>query len=364
MRSRTLLLPLLLVPLAGRAAAQDTFTGVDRIVAVGDVHGDFGQFVTVLRQASVIDAKNAWSGGKTHLVQAGDVLDRGPDSRKAMDLLMELAPQAERAGGRVHALIGNHEVMNIQGDLRYVVPGEFEAFRTPKAELLRDRVFAAMADSTRKNDPEYRRQWNTEHPPGWVEHRLAFEGNGRYGTWIRGHNAVVKINDLLFLHGGIAPAYVARSITEINDGVRQALGPASAPGGIADDSVGPLWYRGLATGDETGLMPHVDQALASFGVKHIVIGHTVTAGTVMPRFGGNVIMIDVGLSAVYGGPPACLVIEHGVAYTLHRGGKLELPLGADPLPYLHAAAALDPAPSRLQKLIERLEGPAPAAVPP
>jgi hypothetical protein len=126
-------------------------------------------------------------------------------------------------------------------------------------------------------------------------------------------------------------------------------------GAAAEDPEGPLWYRGLATGDETLLAPHVDSVLAAFGVRHIVIGHTVTAGTVLPRFGGKVIMIDVGLSAAYGGPPAALVIEKGVPYTVHRGQRLKLPLTGDLLPYLRAAAATDPAPSRLQKLIERLE---------
>ena len=89
-------------------------------------------------------------------------------------------------------------------------------------------------------------------------------------------------------------------------------------------------------------------------MKHVVIGHTVTAGTIIPRHGGKVIMIDVGLSAQYGGPPACLIIEEGTPYTLHRGHKLPLPLGADPLPYLRAAAALGPQPSKLQSLIDQL----------
>src|SRR5262245_33598569 len=108
-------------------AADVVFTGVERVVAVGDVHGDFGAFVGVLRAAGVIDQKNKWTGGKTHLVQTGDVPDRGADSRKVMDLLMDLEKQAPKAGGRVHALIGNHEAMNLYGDLRYVVPGEFAA---------------------------------------------------------------------------------------------------------------------------------------------------------------------------------------------------------------------------------------------
>jgi hypothetical protein len=356
---------LLCASVVGRAESQDTFTGVDRIVAVGDVHGDFDQFVTILRQAGVIDGKNRWTGGRTHLVQTGDILDRGPKSRAVMDLLIALTPQAEKAGGRVHALIGNHEAMNILGDLRYVAAGEYQAFQSPNAENLRKRAYAALADSTRRDDPGYRDHWNAEHPLGWVEHRLAFEGNGRYGTWIRGNNAAVKINDNLFVHGGIGPMYAALPLAELNGQVRAILAPDAtvAKDNIAEDPEGPLWYRGLATGDEAALAGHLDSALAAFGVSRIVIGHTVTAGTVLPRFGGKVLMIDVGLSASYGGPPACLVIENGKRYALHRGQLLEIPESGDLLPYLRAAAALDPGPSRLTKLIEQLEPVATAAPP-
>ncbi len=347
------LLLLAIVLLARPSPGQEVLSGVERIVAVGDVHGDYQQFVTVLRQAGVVDAKTRWSGGSTHLVQVGDVLDRGPDSRKVLELLMALEPQAEKAGGQVHALIGNHEVMNVLGDLRYVSAGEYEAFRAPKSKQLQARAWKVLSDSMRRDDAAYRAKWFQDHPLGWVEQRLAFEGNGRYATWIRGHNAVLKINDYLFLHGGIGPKYVDSSLTSLNAGVRRALDPTSlAPdGNIAEDPEGPLWYRGLATGDETALSPLVDSVLQSFGVHHVVIGHTVTPGTVFPRFGGRVISIDVGLSAVYGGPPACLVIENGTAYTLHRGTKLLLPLGGDLWPYLESAAALDPPGSRLRTFL-------------
>ncbi|MDX2056693.1 MAG: metallophosphoesterase [Gemmatimonadales bacterium] len=355
MRS-VLLCLILLVPTLGSAQAPE------RIVAVGDVHGDFGQFTTILRQAAVIDDGNRWIGGRTILVQTGDVLDRGPDSRKVMELLMALESEAKRAGGRVHALIGNHEAMNVLGDLRYVSAGEYESFRSPNAVALRDRAYSRLSDSTRRDDPEYRRLWETEHPLGWVEHRLAFEGNGRYGTWIRRHDAVLKVGDYLFLHGGIGPKYADRSAADLNREIREALTRPGVETTIADDPDGPLWYRGLATGVEAELAAHVDQVLNRFGVKHIVIGHTPTPGAILPRFEGRVILIDVGLSAAYGGPPAALVIENGVPFALHRGSRLALPLDGDVVPYLRAAAALDPQPSRLKQFIDRLEGVTP--VPP
>src|SRR6266542_113549 len=109
--------------LAWPGLGEDTWKGVERIVAVGDVHGDLPQFTAVLRSAEVIDRDGNWSGGKTHLVQAGDLLDRGPDSRKVIELLMKLEKQAREASGEVHCLVGNHETMNLYGDLRYVSAG-------------------------------------------------------------------------------------------------------------------------------------------------------------------------------------------------------------------------------------------------
>ncbi|MCC6317168.1 MAG: metallophosphoesterase [Gemmatimonadaceae bacterium] len=345
-----------LAMLPATVRAQDTFDNVERIVAVGDVHGDYEQFVLVLREAGVIDSKARWTGGRTFLVQTGDVLDRGPASRKVMDLLMALSGPARKAGGRVIPLIGNHEAMNILGDLRYVSAGEYASYKSGNWSALQERAWQVLSDSARRGDSAYRKMWFDEHPPGWVEQRFAFEGNGKYGTWIRTHDAVIRINDMLFLHGGLSSKYSGMSLDELNTAVRAALAgdKAPPPDNIAEDSLGPLWYRGLATGDEAMLAPLVDTLLQRFGVKHIVIGHTVTPGTVMPRFGGKVIMIDVGLSAVYGGTPAFLVVERGAAFVMHRGTRLDLPLVGDLFPYLKAAAALDPPGSRLQQYVEQL----------
>ena len=124
------------------------------------------------------------------------------------------------------------------------------------------------------------------------------------------------------------------------------------------DPEGPLWFRGLAQGDPAPLAAHVDAVLKKQGCKRIVVGHTPTEGLlVMPRYGGRVVVIDVGLSAVYGGPPAALLLEEGRAYALHRGQRLPLPEddGESLLRYVREVAALEPDPSRLQGLLVRLE---------
>lgn len=313
-------------------AAEDVWNNVDRIVAVGDVHGDYEHLVTVLRFAELIDAAGNWTGGKTHLVQTGDVVDRGPQSRKAMDLLMKLEAQAREAGGYVHALIGNHEAMNIYGDLRYVSAAEFATYQ---------------ADSSREEPGK---------PLGYAGHRKQFGPSGTYGNWIRGHNAVVKINDTIFVHGGIGPKYASYSIRQINDRIREDLdNPSKVQDGMAVDAEGPLWYRGLAYGDEQALDTHVATVLRKLKIERIVIGHTFADGAVTPRFGGRVVMIDIGLARLYDPfiRQACLVIENGKPYALHRGTRLELPSdnGKDMLRYLKAAAALDPQPSSLEKRI-------------
>ncbi|MGE0554836.1 MAG: metallophosphoesterase [Gemmatimonadales bacterium] len=352
MRIATLGVLLATLALPAGAGAQPS---PDRIVAVGDVHGDFERFVGLLRQAGVIDGKNRWAGGKTHLVQTGDVLDRGPESRRVMDLLMALEEQARKAGGKVHALIGNHEAMNILGDLRYVSAGEYEAFRSSRAKELRERAYRALADSALRDSTAYRKRWEAEHPLGWVEHRLAFEGNGKYGTWIRGHDAVLALGGYLFLHGGIGPKYVDVPLEEINARVRKDLEPGATTTEIVTDHEGPLWYRGLAREPDSAIAPLVDRILERFGVEHVVIGHTVTPGAILPRLGAKVIQIDVGLAKYYGGPPACLVIERGVPYALHRGELVPLPQDGDVLGYLKQVAALEPPDSRLAQYVGQLE---------
>lgn len=345
-----------------QVTGQAVWSGVDRIVAVGDVHGDYEQFVAVLQSAGLIDNQASWIGGKAHLVQTGDILDRGPDSREVMDLLMRLEKEAAAAGGYVHCLIGNHEAMNVYGDIRYVSPGEFAAFRDENSENVRESSFRGYEAAVRaKPDPDFRRKWELEHPPGFLEHRSHLGPSGDYGKWISSHNAVIKINDTLFLHAGISSKYAAYGIDQINQQVREELkNPEKLHGGIVTDEEGPLWYRGMSSGDEKTLAPVVQAVLENFGVQRVVIGHAYAKATITPRFGGKVLMIDIGLPRVYDniGKLGCLVIEHDKPYALHRGAKLELPSdsGQDLLRYLKQAAALDPAPSPLLKRIAELGG--------
>ncbi len=347
-------------------AAQDTWSGVERIVAVGDVHGDYEQFVKLLRGAGLLDEKDNWAGGKAHLVQTGDVPDRGARSRDVMDLLMKLEKQAKRAGGYVHALIGNHEAMNMYGDLRYVHVGEFAAFRTKKSKALRDNFYQQHVEELRQNspfggpqeiDPDYKRHWLEKFPLGSFEHRLGFSKKGKYGRWITRHNAVVKINGTLFLHGGIGPTYASMSLRELNDQIRNELKGLSDIQ-LAVDSEGPLWYRGFALHNAGPESLHLENVLATHGAERIVMGHTVTEGAVMTRFDGRAVFIDVGLGSYYGRRMTCLLLEDGQAFALHRNRKVRLPdtdSEVRVLEYLKQAADLDPEPSPLEAKIASIE---------
>ncbi|MEO6221630.1 MAG: metallophosphoesterase, partial [Vicinamibacterales bacterium] len=183
----------------------------ERIVAVGDVHGGFDQFVRILREARIIDSRRRWAGGHAIFVQTGDTTDRGPDSRKVIDLLRKLTDEAANAGGRVHALLGNHEAMRVLGIYRDVGPGEYAAFRAPESDdlrtryldlLLADAAKRAKAAGTEFDENAFRTQFVQSTPLGSVEMQLAFAAKGDYGKWLRQRDAMVKINGILFMHGG------------------------------------------------------------------------------------------------------------------------------------------------------------------
>ncbi|MDQ2901019.1 MAG: protein-tyrosine-phosphatase, partial [Acidobacteriota bacterium] len=273
------------------------------------------------------------------------------------------------AGGYVHCLLGNHEAMDIYGDLRYVAPGEYAAFHDENSAKLRDQNYAQYREMIAqaadgkgpKLQEETRDQWYTQHPLGFFEHRAAFATDGVYGKWLRAHDTVIRIDGNLFVHAGLAAKFARHSLDDINREVREELdNPQKLQGGIVTDEDGPLFYRGLAKGDEKTLSAGLDKVLQKFDAKREVIGHSYARAAITPRFDGRVIMIDIGLSRVYDniGKMGCLLIENGTPYALHRGIKLALPGGDDKtemLAYLKKAAALDPPPSPLADRIKELE---------
>ncbi|HZI78888.1 MAG TPA: metallophosphoesterase [Vicinamibacterales bacterium] len=320
-------------------------TTTERIVAIGDVHGAHDQFVAILRAAGLVNTRDRWSGGRAVLIQTGDVLDRGKDSRKTLDLLRRLERDARGAGGQVIALTGNHEFMRLAGDWRYVSAGEYGGFRDGTSVELREavRVRATAAAEERARAEQrpfdaaaFKEQFLKEVPLGLIEMRQAFAAGTTYGDWLRARPAVARVNGVLFLHGGISDEVAALGCEAINDAVAKDMkglpgDPAQIASLFSSREVGPLWYRGLAQEPESEFAPTLDSILKRMGARAIVVGHTPAVGRIMSRFGGRVVQIDSGMlgGTFYpGGAPSALVIEGGTMTALYLDRRE--PLGALP----------------------------------
>ena len=346
-----------LPPWAAPAAAppQTAWDHVARVVVIGDLHGDYDKFHDQLKLAGLINDRDAWSGGATHLVQLGDIPDRAPDTRKILDLLIKLEPQARKAGGYVHALIGNHEAMNMEGDLRYTTPAEFASFADGDSARRRDKYYAAVVAALTAHPPAaglpvfddaYRAQFDTDHPLGWVEHMAAFSPTGIYGRWILTHSAVIRIDDTLYLHAGISAAFTPFDVVAMDTAVIAALRHqpevAGGPHDILWNDQGPLWYRGMAQNDEAAESANVAAVLARYGVKRLILGHTKRYSMVKARFDGAVILTDIAVRGGCVDPHAFLIKEGDVLTTVYRGHRVAVGVsGAAQTAYLAAIAALD-----------------------
>lgn len=324
------------VAIPGVALADDMVPPMPaRVIAIGDLHGDLAAWRAIARDAGLIDAKGKWTGGTTVLVQTGDIADRGADTRTIIQDLMRLQKEAARDGGRVVALVGNHEAMNMVGDIRYVTPGEFAAFANSSSQRLRDTTFevnsaaiiaAYRQDKPRSSNADARAAWLAQTPPGKLEHRAAWAPNGVIGKWVIGNPAVLRLGDTLFLHAGLSAAYAQRSLDDINAAVAKSLAARDqADTAIINDPAGPLWYRGLAQTDTTASFgasaeSELRSVLAAQGARRMVIGHTPVLAGVTFRHGDRLAMIDTGISAAYGGTLGYLEIIDGrwVAHTVAR----------------------------------------------
>ena len=351
---------LLLSPTSSSTAAdplQYDWEEVPRIVAIGDVHGAYNNLVDVLKNAELIDDKLEWVGGESHLVVVGDVVDRGADSRRCLDLLMELEKKAEQAGGRVHVLIGNHEAFNVTGISDFTTPEEFLSYLDLESKEARGQALATFfrekieARGARRGSNNVKDVFNKEYPPGYFGHREAFDPDGYYGQWILGHNVAVRLNGIVFSHGDWSEEISELGIEKVNEKVRNELrGAASLELGVAFDVQGPLQYRGLAgisltSEAQKAETDEVNRILANLQAERMVVGHTLTQGVIEPRFGGKHISIDTGMLELYeGGHQIALEIQGDVLSAIHSGGKVRLPDHLDEtntFEYLEDVATVD-----------------------
>ena len=305
-----------------------------RIIAVGDLHGDFDAWQTISRAAGLIDGRGHWAGGKTTLVQMGDITDRWADSLKIIRSLQRLQKEAARSGGKVYVILGNHEAMNLLGDNRYTTPGEYAAFVDAQSAARRDRVYEAnraQAEAFYKTQvppltPEQvRAKWMAEHPLGWVEHRLAWQPSGELGQWATRNPAILKIGGTLFAHGGISAEYARQPLDAVNKRVAAAMAAADdSPASVLSDPLGPLWYRGLVMTDTEAQAARaaakppappltaeqeLGAVLAAYGAQRLVVAHTPQKSGILITLGGRLACIDTGISRAYGGPLTWLEIS-------------------------------------------------------
>ena len=340
MRHLLLLLAALMGLTASSASAEAKKRVPDRIVAIGDLHGDYEAWEEIARAAGLVDEKGHWSGGATTLVQLGDIADRGPDSLKIIRQLQSLQEEAADEGGEVVVLLGNHEAMNVLGDLRYVHPGEYEAFKNRRSAGRREATWKANREKLlalyRQDDPELtekevKARWIAETPLGMLAHRRAWSPGGELGTWAAGLPAVVQIGATLFAHGGLSEERTREPIDAINGRYRYALGADPLTDRSAlEDPLGPLWYRGNVMrspppqGDEDapaprpGRMAELALVLSRYGAQRLVVAHTPSMKGIVAELGDRLIRIDTGISAHYGGPQSYLVIEGAEVHAFGR----------------------------------------------
>ncbi len=379
MRTAIVVLLSTLLSLAMPVAAYEVTTAA-RVVAFADVHGAYDDWVALLREVGVVDDQLDWSGGKTHLVSVGDLVDRGPGSRDVVELMIKLQAQAQQVGGAVHMTLGNHEVMVMTGDLRYVSAAEFAAFADDESQADRDLFYAQYRRfNTGGDEAVVRATFDEQYPPGFVALRKAYSLSGDLGRWLIQQPFVIRVNDKVYMHGGIAADATGKTIDELNTSLQAELRDfMSSMDTLREEGVmpwhvdyhdrlnflnarveefaaanprqrapwfaqvqqvfdaqkafvfspdSPNWYRGTAMCHPLAESFNTERFLKQVGAKQLVMGHTPTKGKVLSRMDGLAIRLDTGmLKAVYKGQASALVSNDGDDYVHYLGqGQRALP---------------------------------------
>jgi hypothetical protein len=274
---------------------------VDKILAFGDVHGHYKALINFMKHHGIIDDKLQWRWGSGHVVLLGDVFDRGNEVTETLWFIYQLDIQARRQGGKVHMMLGNHEVMVMLNDTRYL---------SRKYEVFSNYFMHDYAN--------------------------CYDTVSVLGRWLRSRNTIITINDLLFSHAGISPVVLEAGVplTKINMVLHDFLNnDRYKPSKDADlmnlvlNEQGPLWYRGYMmegiTGDLISQMD-VERVLQFYDINKIIIAHTEVK-QLTSMYDGKVIAIDVPIrtSEII---PEALLVEEGEFYRLGADGKI--PCGA------------------------------------
>ncbi len=270
---------------------------VSKIFAVSDIHGEYEHLVDILTNGGVIDRERRWSWGDGHLVIVGDIFDRGARVTECLWLIYRLESEARENGGAVHYLMGNHELMVLRGDKRYV----------------NDKYLKGIVKKTR------------------IKYEDLYGPDTELGRWLRSKHATIKINDIVFVHGGLSPYVMHRNLSmeQINETVRNSIDLRSSRLAFDDLSrflfgnKGPFWYRGYHYDMEDDypqvLSEEVDSILSFFGASTIVVGHT-EVDSVMSVWNKRIIGIDIPVDEL--GSLEALLWDDGRFFRVTGNGDL------------------------------------------
>ena len=262
-----------------------------RLVAIGDLHGDLEATRAALVLAGAIDDKDRWAGKDLVVVQTGDQLDRGDGERAIVDLFDRLASEAKAAGGAVIALNGNHEVMNVQLDFRYVTEGGHKDF--------------AGIPGANASDPRVDRV-----PAPHRARASAFLPGAPYAKILGKRDIITIVGSTVFVHGGVTPKHVRYGIDRMNREVRAWMdGTAREVPSIVTSEDGPIWLRRYSAAPDALDCRMLSETLGMIQAKRMVMGHTVQRGGITSACGEQAWRIDVGMAKHYGGKPEVLEIR-------------------------------------------------------
>jgi len=269
---------------SGAAGALPRLEAPGRIVAIGDVHGDFEVTRQVLRLARAIDAKDRWVGGELVVVQTGDQLDRGDHELEILRLFERLGTDAKKAGGAFVALNGNHETMTVAGDFRYVTPGGFEQFKSfDQEQAVPQPIVAHFGERARGR-------------------YLAFHPGAELALLLSQRPLVALVDDNLFAHGGVLEKHVGYGLERINREVQAWMRGESDTARVVFEDDAPVWSRHYSVPQPTGeTCAELARVLAQVGAARLVVGHTVHTKGISSACDDRVWRIDVGLAAYYNG---------------------------------------------------------------
>ncbi len=288
-----------IIPVAPVTIEPHIFDNVSRIMAVSDIHGGYGHLIDILAESGIINDDGNWTWGQGHLVIAGDVFDRGDRVTECLWLIHRLEREAKQRGGRVHFILGNHEIMVLTGDNRYV----------------NEKYLKGIVRQSK------------------IKHQDLYGRDMELGRWLRSKHTAIKVNGIIFTHAGISPHLVDwyPSLADLNEAVRNSIDLSSSRV-MFDETLkfvygneGPFWYRGYHYEMEScypmASLVEVDHILSDYGAQAIVVGHT-EVDSVLGLFDNRIMAIDVRVETL--GTQQALLWEDGRFYRVAGTGKLQL----------------------------------------